>query len=351
MTLPNLAIHFYQAIPMMPSLRLDRFSGNPILSPTALPWENAAVCNPAALDFEGNVHLFYRAIDTEGISSIGHAVSADGLIDWQRFEQPILERQASDSYQTLGVEDPRITWLEETAYLTYTLASVYPSRAPKPWDAGTAWRVRVGMSTSEDLEAFTLPKIVIPRRDSKNAVLFPEKVAGRYVMFHRQYPDVWIATSEDGLHWAGHKPVMRPRPNYWDSERVGSGPPPILTEHGWALLYHGTEIMEQGNRRIRRYRAGIALFERENPAQLIARSPAPLFEPEADYEAPFGISDWQIQVVFPTGWIVRGDRCLIYYGAGDTQIGVATVSYQDLLNYMGELKEFGTSRMGKRTPQ
>jgi predicted GH43/DUF377 family glycosyl hydrolase len=141
---------------------------------------------------------------------------------------------------------------------------------------------------------------------------------------------------------------MRPRSGFWDSERVGSGPPPILTEHGWALMYHGTEIIEEGSRRVRRYRAGIALFERENPARLIARSPMPIFEPETDYEAPFGLSDWQIQVVFPTGWVFREGVCLIYYGAGDTQIGLATVSQTALLNYLGALKESGASPSGER---
>lgn len=318
------------------SLQLKRCDQNPILAPTDLPWENAAVCNPAALLHNGEVHLFYRAINAEGISAIGHAVSRDGLTGWRRNDSPALARNPKDPYQTLGVEDPRITWMEDRAHLTFTLASIYPNRTPKPWDAGTPWRVRVGMASSEDLITFTTPRIVLPRRDSKNAVLFPRKVGGRYVMFHRQYPDIWIAYSEDGQRWSGHKPVMRPRSGSWDSERVGAGPPPILTEHGWLLIYHATEILP-GNPRIRRYRAGVALFDREDSSRLLARSPEPIFEPQADYEAPFRVSDWEIQVVFPTGIMEKEGRYLLYYGAGDTLIGAATVEKDALMDYAGSL--------------
>lgn len=318
-------------------LQLNRASCNPILGPTDLAWENAAVCNPAALIQNDQVHLFYRAINREGISAIGHAISADGLTGWQRFPEPILARDPSDPYQTLGVEDPRITWLDGEAYLTCTLASVYPSRAPKPWDAGTAWRVRVGLCTSRDFSRFSSPRVVIPRRDSKNAVLFPRKIGGRFVMFHRPYPDIWIAYSEDGITWSGHKPVMRPRPGYFDSERVGAGPPPILTDYGWLLIYHGTEI-EEAEFRVRRYRVGAALFDRDDPSRLIGRSPEPIFEPETDYEAPFGVGEWRIHVVFPTGLVEREGQILVYYGAGDTQIGVATVAQSELLAYAGSLR-------------
>jgi beta-1,2-mannobiose phosphorylase / 1,2-beta-oligomannan phosphorylase len=323
---------------MTPLLRLRRLSGNPILIPTELPWENAAVCNPAALLHNGEVHLFYRAIDTGGISSVGHAVSRDGRTEWRRSGTPLLARDPRDPYQTLGVEDPRITWLEGRAHLTCTLASVYPDRDPKPWDAGTPWRVRVGLSVSEDLETFTPPRVVIPRRDSKNAVLFPERVGGRYVMFHRPYPDVWIAYSKDGYKWTGHKRVMRPRPGMWDGERVGAGPPPMWTEYGWLLMYHATEILP-GEPKIRRYRVGLALFDREDPSRLIARSPEPVFEPEAGYEAPFRVGDWEIQVVFPTGWVEREGQVLVYYGAGDTMIGVATVGKDELLAYAASLQK------------
>jgi predicted GH43/DUF377 family glycosyl hydrolase len=332
---------------MIPSLRLQRLADRPILGPTELPWESAAVCNPAALDYRGEVRLFYRAINAEGVSAIGRAVSADGLTGWSRDPEPVLSRDPTDPYQTLGVEDPRITWMGDEAALTCTLASIYPDRAPKPWDAGTAWRVRVAISRSVDLKTFSPPRIAIPRRDSKNAVLFPEKVDGRFVMFHRQYPDIWAAFSEDGEKWTGHKPVMRPRPGCWDSERVGAGPPPILTDYGWLLLYHGTEI-EEGEPRIRRYRAGLALFDREDPSRLLARSPEPVFEPEADYEMPFSVSEWRIHVVFPTGWVEREGRMLVYYGAGDMQVGVAGADKAELLDYAKALRD---SAPGGRKPR
>jgi predicted GH43/DUF377 family glycosyl hydrolase len=108
-----------------------------------------------------------------------------------------------------------------------------------------------------------------------------------------------------------------------ESSYIGSGCPPIETEHGWLLIYHGVEETDHGIV----YSACAALLDLNDPSKELARLPYVLFSPEYDWEV-FGEVN---NVVFPTGTALFGNTLFIYYGAADTTIACASVSLSALL--------------------
>ena len=298
-------------------MKLTRFSGNPILKPTKKSdWECGAVFNTAAV-FDGKlVHLLYRAIcnyDTY-ISKIGHAVSEDGF-SFKRFDQPVFEPQ--EHYERHGCEDPRITQIDGKFYMTYTALS---SRA----FSGTG--NRVALASTENFRDFKRHGIILPDMENKDAVIFPEKVNGKYVMYHRIFPDIWIAYSDNLEEWYGFKIVMQPRAGLWDCKKIGAGPPPIKTDRGWLLFYHGVS----GVRDDRVYCLGVALFDLDDPSKLIARQEEPIIEPVEKWELEGDVP----KVVFQCGAIEKDGKYFVYYGGADTVIGVATVDKDEALDFV-----------------
>ena len=295
-------------------MKLKRFSENPILKPIKKnKWEGGAVFNCAAV-FDGKrVHLLYRAIGEYDIyiSSLGYAVSKDGF-NFQRHDKPVFEPR--ENYERFGCEDPRITQIDGTFYVTYTALS---NRA---WSGKGN---RVALASTMDFQSFERYGIILPDMENKDAVIFPEKVSGKYVMFHRIMPDIWIGYSDNLKEWYGHKIVMRPREGLWDCKKIGAGPPPIKTEKGWLLFYHGVD-----EKRV--YRLGVALFDLNDPSRLIARQEGPILEPEEPWELEGDVPT----VVFNCGAIEKNGMYYVYYGGADTVIGVATVSKEEALDFI-----------------
>lgn len=284
-------------------MKLRRYKGNPILRPSEEnKWESGAVFNCAAVYAGGLIHLLYRAIgeyDTY-ISRFGHAVSEDGL-NFKRFNNPVFEPQ--EDYEHFGCEDPRITKIENTFYITYTALS-------KRAFSGSG--NRVALASTENFRNYQRHGVILPDMENKDAVLFPERINGKYVMFHRIKPDIWIAYSDNLTQWYGHEIVMRPRENSWDCKKIGAGAPPIKTEKGWLEFYHGVDEKKV-------YRLGAALFDLNDPSKLLARQDEPILEPEEDYELYGDVPN----VVFTCGAIEKDDSFYVYYGGGDKVICVA----------------------------
>ena len=263
-----------------------------------------AVFNCAAV-YDGKlVHMLYRAIgEYDGyISRFGYAVSEDGF-NFQRFNHPVFEPQAN--YEAWGCEDPRITKVEGKYYITYT--ALYNRAFSEKGN-------RVALASTKDFKSFTRHGVILPEFEDKDAVLFPEKIKGKYVMFHRIRPDIWIAYSDNLKKWYGHKVIMRPRKNFWDCEFIGAGAPPLKTENGWLLFYHGVDENKV-------YRLGVALFDLNDPSIILARQDEPILEPKEDYEV-YGDTP---NVVFTCGAIEKDASFYVYYGASDKTICMATV--------------------------
>ncbi|MBU3933695.1 MAG: glycosidase [Candidatus Omnitrophica bacterium] len=310
-------------------MKLERYKDNPILKPNkANWWESQAVFNCAAVYKDGLVYLVYRAIGEyeEYISRLGLAVSRDGLNFERVSNQPIFEPQ--QDYERWGCEDPRLTELEGRIYLTYVAHS-------KP--AMNGGGAHSALASTQDLRNFKKLGIITPEGAvDRDTVLFPEKINNRYVMLHRplnwvgpEYntdsPSIWIAYSDDLKQWFNHKRAMKPEEK-WESYKIGAGPPPIKTEYGWLLIYHGVERQKEKNI----YRAGAALLDLDDPSRIISRLDEPILEPQEEYEKKGDVPE----VVFPEGTVLLDERLHIYYGAADKACCLATINLKDLIDWL-----------------
>lgn len=295
-------------------IKLKRVSDQPILSPKpAHEWEATAVFNTAAIYDNGLVHLIYRATDItsngrdgEYINSFGYAVSVDG-INFNRLEQPILVNDIPQ--EARGPEDPRIVKIGETFYMMYT---GYGGRFDGDY--------RISLATSKNLIDWQRHGVMLDEAN-KDASLFPEKIGGKYLMFHRRPPDIWLTTSDDLVNWDDHQLVMKVLPDStWENKKIGIGGTPIKRDDGWLLIYHGVS-------KDNHYSLGIALLDLKDPTKVIARQAEPILEPELDWE----VNGYVPNVVFSCGQVVIGDELFVYYGGADTAIGVAKIRMDEIV--------------------
>ncbi len=299
-----------------------RHPGNPIIEAKDLPYRASSVFNAAATLVDGETLLLLRVEDRRGLSHLTAARSRNGLSDWRIDPEPTLAPDPDRHPEELwGVEDPRITRLDDLDLW----AILYTSYSP----AGPL----VSLATTMDFRSFDRKGVVMPPED-KDAALFPVQFGGRWAMLHRPVSSfanvgahIWISFSPDMKHWGDHQ-ILIParRGGWWDANKVGLSPPPLRTEKGWLVLYHGVRMTAAGCI----YRLGLALLDLEDPRKLTARSDEWIFAPEEPYEVSGDVD----KVVFPCGWVVAGDEVRMYYGAADTSIAVAFGRVSELLEWL-----------------
>lgn len=221
-------------------------------------------------------------------------------------------------YEKFGVEDPRITYLDDAYYITYSAIS----------DCGICTMLA---RTTDFVNFEKLGNILHP--DNKDAVLFPEKIGGKYYMIHRPStsafanPEMWIAESDNLLYWGNHRRIMRVRPTGWDSARIGVSSTPMRVEDGWLVLYHGADARD-------RYCLGAMLLDAEHPDRVLARTAEPIMQPVKSYETDGFLSN----VVFACGCILSGDLLRLYYGAADKYVCLADIAVSQILRQLKEGK-------------
>ena len=253
---------------------LERLPGNPLIHPSQISFTQASgAFNPGvAVDrATDRVVLLVRVFEaTTKRSCLGLAISADGRRIDEIWDRPAVAREAP--YEEWGVEDARITYLEddERYAITYT---GYSPEGP-----------RVCLITTDDLLAPERYRRHGPRiaGENKNCVILPEKVDGQYVILHRPMPRI-VCTRVSALESAwpdGGTPLIGPRPATWRSSRVGAGAPPIRTELGWLMPFHGATTIEEGNV----YSMGWCVLDIEKPERVLYVSDQPALTPEAPYE-------------------------------------------------------------------
>ena len=214
--------------------------------------------------------------------------------------------------ERFGVEDCRVTQIDDVYYLTYTAVS----------DSG----VGVGLRTTNDWVHFEHKGMILPPHN-KDCAIFEEKINSRYYALHRPSSKeiggnyIWLAESKDGLHWGNHNCLVKTRPGMWDSARVGAGAAPIKTELGWLEIYHGANEQNQ-------YCLGAFLMDLNDPSKILARTTEPIMVPAEPYE----ISGFFGFVVFTNGHLVNGDELTVYYGAADEFVCGAHFSISEILN-------------------
>ncbi len=299
-----------------------RHPDNPILSVEGWPYRANSVFNAAAVEYQGQTLLLVRVEDYRGISHLTVARSEDGVHDWRIDSGPTFSAEPDRYPEELwGIEDPRITWVQDLQkwIITYT---AYSRGGPL-----------ISLATTNDFENFSRLGPVMPPED-KDAALFPCKLKGRWAMLHRPVSrtpflqaNIWLSYSPDLRHWGDHHEVIHAREGaWWDANKIGLSAPPLETSEGWLILYHGVRTTASGAI----YRLGLALLDPEDPGKVIRRTSEWIFGPKAVYEREGDVDD----VVFPCGWIARGDQLMIYYGAADSCIALATAKVDELLDFV-----------------
>ena len=334
----------------------NRHKQNPLLSPKDLKSSNEnmiieCLLNPGVFEFNGKIGLLVRVAErtvqkegivsvpiydttgkleilnfnlkdskldssdarvinydsTDYLTTISHLrllFSDNGTTFYESEEYPALFGEGA--YEAYGIEDCRVSKIDDTYYLTYTMVS--------------ANGVGVGLRTTKDWKNFEKKGMILSPHN-KDCAIFEEKIDKKYFALHRpSSPElggnyIWLAESPDGVHWGNHKCLAKTREGKFDSKRLGAGAAPIKTEKGWLVIYHGAT-------KENRYCLGAILLDLDNPSKVIARSEEPIMEPIAEYEKTgfFG------NVVFTNGHIIKGDTIQMYYGASDEFVCQANLS-------------------------
>lgn len=303
---------------------VKRWEGNPILTADDMPFPCNTVFNAGAVKLGNEYILLLRVEDMRGHSVLALACSDDGY-HFTVHDTPVMVPSQDGEfalYEHKGIEDPRITKLEDTYYIIYTAASDFGAR--------------LALAKTEDFRSFQRVAL-ISEPDNKDGALFPRKIDGRYVRLDRPMVGgaghIWISYSDDLVNWGGSRVVMPVRGDCWDSWRVGASVPPIETEYGWLAIYHGVKETSHGPI----YRLGAAMLDRDDPTKVLCRSAIPILAPRENYERTGDIPN----VVYSTGAIMEDDgTIIIYYSGADTCICVGTVRLEELMQFctIGEAK-------------
>jgi predicted GH43/DUF377 family glycosyl hydrolase len=329
---------------------LTRLAENPVLEPIASHWwESEAVFNPAAVVEGGRVHLFYRALGRDGVSRIGYASSADGIHFDQRLPSPVYAAESIEeakqhhpytsparlTYDTInnpsgggwgGCEDPRAVKIDDRVYITFNMFNGWSSMrvAFTSIDAQNLTRAQWLWSKFNYLSR--------PGERHKNWVLFPEKINGKFALFHNLHDEdvgkVRVAymdnLSVDEAPFQHESPDPQQLPDRvvgWHHRTRSAGSPPIKTDKGWILLYHAMDKDDQ-----HRYKVGALLLDLNEPGKVLYRSQKPVLAPDAWYE-----NDWKPGIIYASGGVIFGDDLLVYYGGGDKRIAAAKINLKEFL--------------------
>ena len=309
--------------------KFEKYQGNPIIKPNSEhDWESKYTFNPAAVYEAGKVHLVYRAMGDRETSVLGYASSSDGFQIDERLTKPIykpredFEKKVQPGYS--GCEDPRITKIGNEFYMCYT---AFDGKNPTEV-------ILTSIEVADFLNKkwnWTRPIVISALgRSDKNACVMPERIRGKYVFFHRIGGCIWIDFVDD-LSFSDHrclggKMILCPTPKKWDSKKIGIGAPPVKTQAGWLLIYHGLSNDDD------KYRLGAVLLDLESPDKVLSKLDYPILEPEADYEN----QGLRPGTVFACGAVVIKERLFVYYGAADQVVCVASVNLNKLINCFRE---------------
>lgn len=314
----------------MGEFKFQRVNG-PVLEP--IPenkWESRAVLNPGTIREGDIIHMLYRAVEGENYSTIGYArlnVMGDIL---EKFNKPVIYREYE--IEQRGCEDPRIVMMDKKYYIFYT------GFDGKKLEQGA--NARVMLAETKDFNTYKKFGLIGPDFQDKDAMIFPERIGGKIAFIHRIVTNIQVALFDDIQHliepetgyWNHHlknidKFTVLYREKKWEAKKIGAGPPPIQTEAGWLLIYHGVDDSKV-------YRAGATLLDEKDPYKVIARFPYPILEPETEYEKYGDVN----MVVFPEGLVQFDDILWVYYGAADKVIGLATGKISDIIDELWKHK-------------
>jgi len=311
----------------------QRYPGNPIITVDDWPYPINSVFNPAAVKLpSGETLLLARVESRSGLSFLNVIRSEDGLTNWQIDPKPAIWPEPEIFPEELwGVEDPRVIYLPEIDQyaITYT---AFSTSGPL-----------VSLALTKDFVSFEkIGHITLPH--DKDASLFPRKIGGKWLLIHRPETAHAIDTYS-GTHirlsfstnlktWTSTTSLIKARMgSWWDANKIGLSNPPIETDEGWLILYHGVRNTAAGCI----YRIGAVLLDHDNPKRIIARGKEWIFGPKEPYELIGDVNN----VVFPCGHTLNEEtgELRIYYGAADTSIAVASGNINEILDWLLKYKD------------
>lgn len=334
--------------------------------------EVEGVLNPAGIRGpDGHYYLFPRMVAKGNYSRIGIArVKFNEAGDPVGVERLGIALEPEADYEKRpdggGCEDPRVSYGEDLKcyIMTYTAHSPHgPRIALALSDDLFHWR-RLGLATFRPHEGIefdgvdnkdaSIFPVAIPDPEGKPAMailhrpLFPgtrpeETVAkpdSRAVDLHRE--SIWISYCPlDDLgaapyhlsHFTLHSRLASPVAP-WEQLKIGGGTPPMMSRHGWLILYHGVHDSRESTSKTPKlsYSAGVMVLPRKHPRHVRYRSPEAVLRPELPQERMGIVAN----VVFPTAIDRRDDlgmpdRFDVYYGMADDRIGVARLDLPEVL--------------------
>ena len=297
-------------------MEIVKFENNPVLTVKDISFKANSIFNPGAVKFNNEYLLLCRVELPFGRSSFVIARSKNGK-KFKVDDKPCLNPSDHGEFNDLtewGIEDPRITYIENKYLITY---SGYSKYLPL-----------VMLAETVDFKSF---KILGPITEpsNKDSALFPEKINGYYWKMDRPSSDphnsIWVNKSKDLIHWGEFRCMISPIPGTWATDKIGGSTPPVKTEEGWLFLFHGVRIF--GTSSI--YKIGVMLVDIDKPWIVKGYSRDPILVPDKLYER---VGDVQ-NVVFTNGWIVEDNgKVKIYYSGADTNICLAETSIKYLLS-------------------
>ncbi len=334
-------------------MKLIKYEHNPILKPNpANQWEELCVLNPAVIydEKDKTFWMLYRAAgnDKQHYIYLGLAKSKDGFHFERCFDHPVVSPDPNGP-DAGCIEDPRLVKMGGYYYLTYAARAFAPGQywTEKPLYSG--FKPEFGPTFLQENNSVThlaistdlinwkkLGRIGDSRFDDRDLYIFPEKVGGKFVRlsrpmewcgegFENENPAIWISFSDDLMEW--EKPTLLMKGEaWWENKKIGGSTPPILTEKGWLVLYHGVAKKDGA------YRVGAVILDKEDPTKILYRTKDFLAEPEFSFET----DGYYTGCVFPTGICNVDGTLYIYYGAADKYVCVATIGEKELLDYMEE---------------
>ncbi|MEK7089437.1 MAG: glycosidase [Patescibacteria group bacterium] len=327
---------------------------NPILTPRDnVAWEAKAVFNPSVIYDNGIFRMLYRTypniLETttprlkrpgfrfkNQVSYIGYAESKDG-IHFERREVPFIS--PDKDYDRYGCEDPRITKIDDTFYITYTaIDTLIEKKDPNI-------KIRIALAWTKDFITIEKHGVIGPPKQSKASAFFPQKVNGgkialamtispdstnshiaiRYFDSMQEVLDQTDKSWVEFLETSQNTAVLQTQ--WWLHRGPELGASPIKTDRGWLLIFSDASMSDS-------WTIGAALLDTKNPQKLIARTQGNILQPVTDYEREGLVPN----VTFPEGAVVVGDTLYVYYGSADTVIGLAMCKLNDLLDYIESFK-------------